>query len=486
MADDRTIHDHTVNAVDAMWLGMDQPDNLMVIDALVWLKGQPEHERFRELVLERMVHRFPIFQQRPLEGIAGLGRPHWQDALDFDIERHCPCVQLPEPGDDDVVRTYVEEQMRRPLDRGHPLWEIHLLCGYRHPDGTPGSIVLFRYHHALADGAALIQVLISLTDAEPDPPAVEPAGWPVAVTSHQGIGDQLRGAGELVLHTGAQLIHLAENLPRLLSPHGVSLALGLIEQTAKVADKLLLRSDPPSLLHTSIGVEKRAAWSSPRSLDDVRAVGKRHGATINDVMVAALSGALSRWIADQGEQPIDVTTMVPVDLRPPGARLSPYLGNQFALVFLKLPSGSWTPRQRVIETKQRMDVIKHSPESAITFGLTEGIGLIGANVGKPLVDFFADKAVGVTTNVIGPREQRYFGGAEMTGLLGWVPGSGHQALGACIASYDGSVRVGFKVDAAAVGDPQPIVDAFDAEMDALIADGRRLTASVPRKRRKVT
>ena len=88
---------------------------------------------------------------------------------------------------------------------------------------------------------------------------------------------------------------------------------------------------------------------------------------------------------------------------------------------------------------------------------------------KPLVDFFAGKAIGVTTNVVGPREPRYLAGVELVGILGWVPGSGGQTLGVSIFSYADTVRIGFKVDAATVPEPDRLVGFFEAELDALRA-----------------
>jgi diacylglycerol O-acyltransferase / wax synthase len=102
----------------------------------------------------------------------------------------------------------------------------------------------------------------------------------------------------------------------------------------------------------------------------------------------------------------------------------------------------------------------------ITSAVAEGIGHLHA-VEKPLVDFFAGKAVGVTTNVAGPQQPRYLAGVEVTGVLGWVPGSGGQTLGVCIFSYAGTVRVGFKVDAATVPQPERLVALVEAELDAL-------------------
>ena len=166
--------------------------------------------------------------------------------------------------------------------------------------------------------------------------------------------------------------------------------------------------------------------------------------------------------------------MVPVNLRDLGQPLPRELGNKFALVMLPLPTSRLAPLQRLAETKRRMDAIKSSPEAVVTFGLITAIGHTNTQMAKQVIDFFAGKAIGVTTNVAGPKTSRYLAGAHITGILGWVPGSGHQTLGVCIFSYDGVVQVGFKADAAVITDPEILVQALDEEMDTLI----RLAAAV--------
>jgi hypothetical protein len=114
-----------------------------------------------------------------------------------------------------------------------------------------------------------------------------------------------------------------------------------------------------------------------------------------------------------------------------------------------------------------MDAIKHSPEALLTFGMIRGVGRTGPEIERFLVDFFANKASGVTTNVPGPRTPRYVAGARITALLGWAPESGDQTLGTCIFTYDGRVHVGFKVDTGVIARPEELVAAFEAELAAL-------------------
>ena len=452
-----------VGAVDAIWLTMDRPDNLMVIDSVMWFDQPVDWERFTAVVQRRLVDRYPVFSQRPVASANPLSPPCWEDDPDFAIEHHLVRAALPLPGDDIELQQYVESQMHRPLGRDHPLWELHCVDGYR-----GGAAVVTRFHHALADGIALAHVLLSLTDADASDDLIELESEPVTVDTHaRGVA----GAASMVATAAGSAakgaIHLATLLPRALTPAAAVEAVTVAMQTGHIADKLFLGSNPDTPLGGAIGVPKRAVWSQPRPLSEVKRMGRLAGATVNDVLVSAVSGAIGTYLVDHGGDALDLTTMVPVNLRPLDQPLPRELGNQFALVMLPLPTGVRAPLQRLSEAKRRMDSIKHSPEAMLTFGIINAIGRTNPDVARMVVDFFAAKAIGVTTNVAGPLVGRYVAGTRIAGLLGWVPGSGQQTVGVCIISYDQTVRVGFKVDAGVVADPEKLVHAFDDEMDAL-------------------
>ena len=149
--------------------------------------------------------------------------------------------------------------------------------------------------------------------------------------------------------------------------------------------------------------------------------------------------------------------MVPVNLRPLDEPLPRELGNRFALVFLRFPSSDATPLGRLALTKARMDWLKASPEAALTFALISVIGRTTGALERRVVDFFADKAIGVTTNVAGPRQVRHLAGVPVTGVLGWVPGSGRHTLGFCIVTYADTVRIGIMADESVVPDPEALL-----------------------------
>ena len=457
----------SIGPVDNMWLNRDQPTNLMVIDGVMWFDGKVDIERLIPVIQRRLLGRYPVFSQRPVPSAIPFGMPYWEDDPDFDLSRHLKQATLPAPGDQVTLQAFVESRMSVPFDRAHPLWEFFLVDGY-----LGGSALVSRFHHSLADGMALSQVLLSLTDASPvaepeEPDEQEPS------PKHDGGPGGVIGAARAVLDTGAHTVrgglHAISALPGLVNPSRAKDLLDLGWRTGKVVDTLVLGHNPPNLFSEGKpGVDKRAVWSGPRTIKDVKSVSRLTGATVNDVIVAAVSGAINTYLRDRGADPVDLITMVPVNVRPPDEPLPRELGNKFALVYLKLPTGLSAPLERVAETKRRMDWIKASPEALITFGLNELIGTVESHVANSVVGFFSDKAIGVTTNVIGPQRQRYVAGVPIAGAVGWVPGSGRHSVGVCIFSLAGVVRVGFKVDAALVPDVEKLVHAFDEDLDHLL------------------
>ncbi|CAN5695737.1 wax ester/triacylglycerol synthase family O-acyltransferase [soil metagenome] len=435
-----------LRAVDDVWLQMDHPDNLMIVESLMTLDAPVDPQRLRDLLTERVLERYPVFRQRPVHDAWPRATRSWEDDPDFDLGRHLIETTLPAPGDDAALQDYMAGLLSRAIDRAHPLWELHLVHGY-----AGGCALYSRLHHAMADGMALTRVVLSLTDDQADPDPGAPARADVLATNAG------TGAIELVQRAA----HLAGDLA------GFTLA------SAPVLTHLLLARAPVGPLAAPPGHEKRAVWSAPIPVATLSAIGHRSGSTVTDVTMAALAGSLRTWLLTHGADTThDVPTMVPVDLRPPGTPLPAELGNRFALVLLDLPVSVRTPLGRLVATQARMDAIKHSPEPRLTYGLLQMMGLTVSRARSVLTGFFAAKAVGVTTSVRGPDGPLWLAGSRVTRMLGWAPVSGDQTISTCIVGYDGHIQVGFKVDVATVPDPETLVEGFEADLAALAAATR--------------
>ncbi|EWT02845.1 hypothetical protein N865_03395 [Intrasporangium oryzae NRRL B-24470] len=498
--------------VDTIWLNMDRPNNLMVIESLMLLEAVPDWDAVAQLIRRRVVEPFPVFHQRP-EAASLVGQPFWVDDEDFTLERHLVRATLPAPGDDAALQSYMESRLHVPLDRAHPLWQLHLIDGYGH-----GAALFLRIHHSLADGVALARVLMSLTDGGPDeaPGQAASAGAaaaptltgaldnPDVVATIQGLenlehlenlegferpdqperrdGDEGRaasappapnrsspplvGVGLRVARDGVGA------LLRLPTPSGALDAARLGVRTTQVVADLLFAHNPANPFDGRPSGAKRVVWTDPLPLVGPKQLGRLAGATLNDVLMSAVAAALHRYQTDRGESPVDLVTMVPVNVRPLDEPLPPELGNRFALVFFRFPSALGAPLARLSETKRRMDWLKASPEAVLTYALINAIGRTSPGLERYVVDFFANKAIGVTTNVAGPRSVRTLAGVPVTGVLGWVPGSGRHTVGVCIFTYAGTVRVGFMTDAAVVPDPERLLAAFEDELDHIVRIGR--------------
>lgn len=483
---------------DALWLTMDTPENLMVIESVLWFDRRLDVPAVARVLQRRLIDRYPIFGWRPEASEGPVGLDHWAPDPDFDVARHMSVHELPGEGGREEMRAFLEAWMSRPLPRDRPLWQAHVL------EGRGFSALMMRFHHAIADGTALARVLIELTSETPEDddesPAsaggqagqpAEPAMDPIHDASddpralarpprprRERAANALSHVATLPLAAGVAATAVAADLVRMLDPDrpdgGPARLADLALGTADAIDKLVVGTPPDVLFFGTPGLAKRADWAGAHSLDAVKRVARTHGATVNDVMIAAISGALRRYQLGRGEVPRDVVTMIPVNLRPTDQPLPAHLGNKFALVAMELPLAEPTPAARLVAAKTRMDVIKRGPEAVLTFGLAHAIGAVGAVTGlgsRMMIDFFSNKAIGVTTNVPGPTGPRYFAGARLAGLLGWVPGASRQAIGVSIVSYDGQIRVGFKTDARVVPDVSALVSSFADEMADLLADG---------------
>src|SRR5664279_3549855 len=199
-----------VGSVDSMWLNMDRPNNLMVIDGVMWFDEPLDRDRLRAILQLRLVDRYPVFSERPVPASSPLGMPHWEHDPDFDLDRHIRQATLESPGDEQALQRFVEARMSVPFDRAHPLWEMTLIDGY-----GSGCAVLTRFHHSLADGIALSNVLLSLTDGSPTADLVELEAAAAVAPHHRQAG--LLGVAGALWDTTAHAVqgglHTMSRLP---------------------------------------------------------------------------------------------------------------------------------------------------------------------------------------------------------------------------------------------------------------------------------
>ena len=436
-----------MSAVDSAWLRMDQPGNLLVVNAVMWSSQTADFTKFKETIEERMINRFPRFRQHPVASRIPLGRAEWADDEDFDAERHYRYVTLDDPGDEAALQAYVSSQSGLPLDHAHPLWEIHFISGYRQ-----GTAALFRLHHAIADGIALTRVMLSLTDNGPQDGFAQ-AHDPSSTRSMLDAAGWLAGQGVGLLRHPTRLAGLTRTAVR---------------DTSRLVYLAALPPKPRSVLSGDVVPTKLVTWSPPIPLAGIKAVGRSTRTTVNDVLLTALAGALGDYLVERNSELPKVRVMVPVNLRPLDAQLPPELGNDFGFYFVDLPTGPMDPAERLAHMHRQIEDIKGSPEAVVAFGVLAGLGASPKVVEDLGIAFFGSKAAGVVTNVPGPREPVFLAGARVDGLVGWVPRAGDMGFGVSIFSYAGQVTVGFSTDASLIPDPHRLQELVLEQVDALL------------------
>ena len=450
-----------MSKVDTAWLRMESPTNLMMITGVLIFAQRLDIEKLKRLLAQRFLA-YRRFKQRAVDsGNAAF----WETAANFDMDRHVVKAKLPGKADKDALEKFVSALASKALDHAHPLWQFHLVEKY-----NGGCALISRIHHCYADGLALVQVMLSLTDSAPKPEKHAELAQTWLPKERDGVLERLlqpaRAGFAKALALGEKA--LDKGIAAIRDPAvAAALARESSEITRELAIALSLPDDPPTALKGPLGAVKRCAWAEPLPLAEVKAIGKALRCTVNDVLLACAAGALRGYLADVGEKVDGVTirATVPVNLR--RREHAKKLGNHFGLVFLELPIGESNPLRRLERVAASMRELKRSKQAALTFGLLAAVGMAPAALQRIALDLFSRKATTVATNVPGPPMPLYLAGCEVRELMFWVPQNGTIGMGVSILSYNGRVHFGLIADAQRVVDPDAIVRRFVRELEKL-------------------
>lgn len=464
-----TTHE-PMSKVDTAWLRMERPTNLMMITGVIVLEHALDVEVLKRTVEARFLS-FRRFRQRAVELS---GQWYWEVDETFDINWHIRRAALVSPAGKAELQEYVSNLASSPLDASKPLWQFHLIENY---DG--GAALVMRIHHCYADGIALVQVLLSLHDTsahakhhKPHPPTtLKRAGGSVFERLLAPTRHRVEHAAELV----ESVLHKAFDWVR--DPPAAAEALLETARTGtheageilrELVHALALADDPPTRFKGPLGVFKRVAWCDPVPLDEVKAVGKALGATVNDVLMACATGALRAYLIEHGDavDGLTIRATIPVNLRP--LEHARELGNHFGLVFLDLPVGLDNPVARLIAVRDGMTQLKHSRQAVMSYGLLSALGVGPGMLQRPALELLSRKATTVATNVPGPQEPLFLCGVRVREMMFWVPQSGSIGMGVSILSYAGSVYFGLIADTKLVPDPDRIIQRFGKELEKLL------------------
>ena len=456
-----------MSAVDAAWLRMDRPTNLMMIIGVIVFDGHIDFPRFRRTIEERFL-KFSRFRCRAVQDAMSAS---WEPDPDFDLDQHVRKLALPAPAGQAELEALVSDLAGTDLDRRRPMWRFDVVENF-----AGGGAMILRIHHCYADGIAMVRVFLTLMDLEADPRTPDPGS---ADTESSATTDDVAvpwlgrlnvpGAGivQKALTEGAQWFAKAADLTK--NPeHAAELAkhaLGIAAELARVAT---LADDPPTRFKGVLGSRKIAAWTDPLPLTEVKAVSKALGCTVNDLLMSTVAGALGAYLRDHGEDTAGKTirATVPVNLRDPQAAAA--LGNNFGLVFLELPVGIRDPLERLFAVHAAMTALKSSYQPVLTLGLMAALGMLPHSAQSAAIDLLSSKATLVATNVPGPAHPMYLAGRRISRMIFWVPQSGDIGLGISILSYAGQIQFGLIADYKRIPDPAAVTARFHDEFEKLV------------------
>ena len=446
-----------MSRVDTAWLRMERATNLMMITSVMMFEESMNLDKIKRVVKQRFLA-YPRFKQKVVDSAAGAW---WEEDADFDLDWHVRLSALPGRCGKRELERFVSQQASTPLDKTKPLWQFHLVEKY-----NGGSALVTRIHHCYADGMALVQVMLSMTDTSRE----AKKGSDLSKAWLNGDGKQVAqrvGAIDRYMKLGGQMLEKGldfyrdPGLASVVAKEGGEIA-------RELAVALSLSDDPDTVLRGRLGVSKRVAWAEPFDLEEVKAIGRAFDCTVNDVLMASAAGALRSYMIDRGEN-VDGLTLratVPVNLRP--LEHAKKLGNHFGLVFLELPVGEDNPVRRLERVAECMRQMKKSRQAIVSYGLLAALGMAPAPLQRTFLELFSRKATAVATNVPGPHMPLYLAGCTVRDMMFWVPQTGSIGLGISIMSYNGKVHFGLIGDAKLVPDPDAIIQRFRPEFEKLL------------------
>jgi len=447
-----------MSRVDTAWLRMERPTNLMMITGVMMFETPLDIKTLRKVIESKFLS-YPRFRQKVLDTPTGA---FWQDDQDFDIDWHIRLTALPGRGAKKELERLTSQMASTPLDKTKPLWQFHLVEKF-----GGGSALITRIHHCYADGMALVQVILSMTEMGEDrkKKAALAKRW-LKKEEHAPVAKRV-GAIDRYMQLGGKMIEKGMDFYRdptlaaMLASEGVDIA-------REVGMALALPDDPETVLKGRLGVSKRVAWADKLDLGEVKSVSRALGCTVNDLLLASATGALRSYMLERGEHLDGITlrATVPVNLRP--LEHAKQLGNHFGLVFLELPVGEANPMRRLERVAACMKVLRKSRQAVATFGALAAVGMAPPPVQAFALEMFSRKASAVATNVPGPQMPLYLGGRKITDMMFWVPQTGSIGLGISILSYNGAVHFGLIADAKLMPDPDSVIRRFRPEFEKLL------------------
>jgi diacylglycerol O-acyltransferase len=453
-----------LTGLDSSFLHLERESSHMHVAACAVFEGPaPAYEEVLEAIVSRL-HLVPRYRQRlafvPLEQ----GRPVWVDDPHFRVTFHVRHTALPKPGGDDELRRLAGRVFSQALDRTRPLWELWLVEGL----ADNRFALLSKTHHALVDGVSGVDIATVLFDASPDP-------MPPAAPDHEWTPRPLPSTAKLLADALLERATVPAEIARgvratLRGPRQVADRIGHALGGLGAMTRAGLHAAPSSPFNVRIGPHRRFTWVRG-DLADFKLVKNNLGGTVNDVVLAAVAGALGRYMRLHGEPTdgIELKAMVPVSVRADVERGA--LGNRVAAMWAPLPVGIIDPVQRLHNISHAMEGIKESGQAVGAEVLTRLSGFAPPTIMAQAARLQARQRLFnvVVTNVPGPQFPLYVLGRELLALYPMVPLAENTALGIAIMSYNGQLNFGLTADFDALRDVETLADELRSSIEELVA-----------------
>lgn len=472
-----------MTALDAGFLYFERPNASLHVGGIYTFA---ESIGLQEIIAD-VKHRLgliPRYTQRAVVVPLNLGHPTWEQDPDFDIANHIHAHTLEDGHDDKALARLCAKLFAKPLDRSKPLWEMHLIHGYK-----KGCAVLATTHHCMIDGASGIQLVNLLMDPSPNPVPREIPALPQPSDLPSGFAQALDGfidATRAQIDAGKRFVDLLRSPAKALRQ-----ARETIEAGASMARQMLAWA-PTTPFNGALSDRRAIAWT-PLSLNEVKTVKDRFGGTVNDVILCIIAGGLRRYLEASGVPiaGLELKTIVPVNVRSEHEKQT--LGNRVSTLVAPLPIGIADPVVRLRAISGDMEVLKHSGQATHLDRVVAVADVLPPMVQSTVGIFqsLVTPANTICTNVPGPREARYMLGKRVQLMIPLVPLAAGMGLGFAILSYADQVTIGINADGERVRNAWKVADAVKHAYEELWqatgverVHGRKQVESALRRRQR--
>lgn len=458
-----------LSPIDASFLYLERPTTPMHAGGVAIFEMPDsgfDYDRLVRLVRQRIAL-VPRYRQRIREVPLRIARPVWVDDEHFDINFHVRRTAIPKPGSDDQLHEIVSRLMVRPLDRSRPLWEMYLV------DGLSGGrfAIVTKTHEALVDGLSAVDIAqvmlsdepLSVTDAGDSwNPEREPSDIELASQALTEILTRPAAAIDAVRDAVGDVSRAATTVAEAVD--------GVLSAIAAV-----VRPPMDSPLNVAVG-QHRLFRTVEFALEDFRLIRSRLGGTVNDALLAVVTGGLRSWLQARGEgvsQPDHIRALLPISVAVPVRASGQAGGSRVSANLIDLPIGEADPAVRLQQVGFELAQLS---EGGQFVGAEDIVNIAGFgpptlhSLGARVAAGIARKVYNIViTNVPGPQHPLYLADARLVAAYPVVPLTSHQALSIGITSYDGRVFLGLYVDREALPDVDLLASCLDESMEELMA-----------------